>query len=144
MTANTQQTPAKITGILIDPIEGTARAVQLDPGDYKQIPQHLGCELFDVVNLSSDGRLSLYVDDEGRMVQPNPLGYFGFCHPNDPDTIMGEPFCGRGLILGCDPETGESTSVPPAMLPQIIARLRVIEDPDPETIQPRMTVHSIQ
>lgn len=97
-----------IRGILIDPIARLVHAVPIDGNDFKDISKKLGCSLFTVVNLTADRTQSLYIDDEGRLTYPNPLGYFGLI--GDDGEPMGDLFCGRGLVLGFDPKTGESVS----------------------------------
>lgn len=73
--------------------------IQDSKGSYlKSIYNHLGCDLLDIVNIGKD---DVYVDDEGLMKITQDSKFFQL-NPN------WQPLAGNGLILGFDPETGES------------------------------------
>lgn len=109
--------------ILIDPTTRTVRVVQVD-GDHKSL---LGCDWLTAVSL--DGRTSLYLDDEGRLVYPNPHGYF---------VLGNEIYCGRGLILGLDADGNDvSTDLPVAL---VAGAVRFVDGVPPEhLVAPMMT-----
>lgn len=86
-----------MTAYLIDPANQTITQVE-HSGDYRQIYALIDCETFDVARLNKgDG---IFIDDEG-MMKPNDL----FIHEDYPN-----PLAGKGLVLGCNFETGESQS----------------------------------
>jgi hypothetical protein len=83
--------------ILINPIDETITEVNYN-GDYKQIYQFIDASMFGVVDIPNDD--SIYIDDEG-LFKDNQ--YF-FTHNAIP-TLLG----GKGLVLGIDHKTGNST-----------------------------------
>lgn len=84
--------------ILIDPFDRNITEVEYS-GDFKEIYQHIDCQLFDVVRI--DRTNSIFVDDEG-LISGKAQAFF---------KIDGypEPLAGKGLMLGADDE-GESIS----------------------------------
>ena len=78
--------------ILINPFDETITEVEYS-GDFKQIYKLIDCDYFTISRLCDSD--DLFVDDEG-LLKPNR--YF---------TWSGQPFAGKGLILGHDDE-GES------------------------------------
>jgi hypothetical protein len=90
---------ATIKAVLIDPLAETVTDVEYN-GDYKQIYKHIQAELFTVVRLKDDD--DVFVDDEGLLHLTKDSRFFVL--PDYP-----QPLVGRGLVLGNDPESGEST-----------------------------------
>lgn len=90
----------KITAILIDPIEKVVAPIEYDlDGDIDQICNIIGCDTFTVANINDHGD-GIFLDDEGLLVDnPDFFHYIG----------SHQPFAGKGLVLGCNMETGEST-----------------------------------
>ena len=86
-----------LNAILIDSESQTVKEIKLDNSNYLNISTALGCQYFAVVSLPNGD--SLFVDDEGLL--KNPEHFFLF--PDYP-----YPLAGRGLILGCDYESGDS------------------------------------
>jgi len=89
-----------MNGYLIDPFTLQVTEVTLG-SDYKEIYNFIRYEIFTVVEINKYSD-SIYVDDEGLFV----AGQMFFMHTGYPY----QPLAGRGLVLGCDPETGESRS----------------------------------
>jgi hypothetical protein len=84
---------------LIDPFRQEVTEVNYS-GDYKQICEFIDAELFDVARLNANGD-GIYVDDEGLYAEDQRFFQHKF-YPN--------PLAGKGLVLGCDMDTGESAS----------------------------------
>lgn len=81
--------------ILIDPVTRSFTEVDYN-GDWKTIPTHIGCELFDVVYTDVG---DVFVDDEG-LLKPNQKFF----------VIDGStPLAGRGLVFGPVDDEGDST-----------------------------------
>lgn len=79
----------------------------------------------------------MFVDDEGRLVNPNPNGYF---------TLRGfesTVFCGKGLVVGTNERTGDDA---PCNLDLEAFRRNVtyIDEPDPVSIEPSCEVMSLE
>lgn len=87
----------------------------------------LGCAHFTVVRL--DSRTVLYLDDEGRLSYPNPLGYF---------VLGGEIFCGRGLIVGSN-EEGDDVSCDAPIEAALDAISILTSTPPEDLVAPCMT-----
>ena len=105
--------------ILIDPKADLENAISvIDCGDFRDIQKHLKCDCFTTVQLDDRGT-TLYVDDEGWIKYGSQLetvyhiGAFMW-------EGYGSPLAGRGLILGTNLATGESTDCE-------MPRLRVME-----------------
>lgn len=87
--------------VLINAEDRTVTDVEYD-GNWKSISETINCRLFTVVSGLPEGD-DIYVDDEGLLTANEDTTYFMF--PWYPT-----PLCGSGLILGFDPETGDSTA----------------------------------
>lgn len=89
--------------ILINVNEQTITEVQVvqdSKGSYlKSIYNHLGCQLFNIVNINSKN--DVYVDDEGLLNLTEESMFF---------RLKGypQPLAGNGLVMGYNPEDGES------------------------------------
>ena len=83
---------------LIDPVAQTVNPVEYD-GNYKSIYGFIDAETFDIAtfNEEHDG---VFVDDEG-LINGQPQKFFAV-------RGYGNPLAGKGLVLGCDIETGDS------------------------------------
>jgi len=84
---------------LIDPFRQEVTEVNYS-GDYKQICKLIDADLFDVARLNAKGD-GIFVDDEGLYAEDQRFFQHKF-YPN--------PLAGKGLVLGCDMDTGESAS----------------------------------
>lgn len=82
-------------GILIDVNNETVTEITI--GDYTEINDKIGSRFFDVVRFNEDN--DVYVDDEGLFNEDNK--FFSIDE-------NGYPLSGNGVILGIDPDTGES------------------------------------
>ena len=85
--------------LLIDPRTQTVTPLEIN--DWRDIAPALECDLFDVVQIRPN--VSVYVDDEG--LYKDDQCFFQLIH-------YPQPLAGRGLVLGFDPETGDSTDCP--------------------------------
>lgn len=86
--------------ILIDANNREIKEVSLGD-DYKEIYQHIGCEIFDVVRIDENN--DVYVDDEGLLkLSPESKFFFVEGYP--------QPLAGNGLVTGIDNNTGETIS----------------------------------
>ena len=108
--------------ILIDSREMDVREVDipLEGGDYSQIAEAIGCELFTVAQYlqqDTDTPDVLFVDDEGLL--HNPEHFFSF---------NGQPLCGNGLILGTTYD-GDSTA-PTVTTDEVCAMVRWLDKHD--------------
>jgi hypothetical protein len=83
--------------ILIDSINRKIEETTIDL--YTEIAPAIGCEWFTTVQIS--GKETLFVDDEGLLKNPEHF----FVWEGYP-----QPLAGSGLILGLNPNTGESVS----------------------------------
>lgn len=101
--------------ILIDPKARTVTDIEVRPG-IEPIYEALQCRTFDVVAL--DDTNGVYIDDDGLYVEGQHFFMFGDFH---------QPLGGRGLILGMEPETGESVSTELA-LAEIESKIKWIDD----------------
>jgi hypothetical protein len=81
---------------LIDPFNKTITAVEYS-GDYKQIYQHIGADLFTAATFNDFGD-SVFVDDEG-LFKPDQEFFLVNGYP--------QPLAGKGLVLGCN-DDGDS------------------------------------
>ena len=86
--------------ILIDPFTRTITEVEYT-GNYKQIYDLIDCETYDVARINEHGD-GIFVDDEGLFKE----GEQRFFLYED----YHQPLAGKGLILGCDMDTGESVA----------------------------------
>ena len=84
--------------LLINPFERTITEVDYS-GDFHQIYELIDAHTFDCVRIDDSGG-SIFVDDEG-LINGKEQTYFA--HVNYP-----QPLAGKGLVLGCDMNTGES------------------------------------
>jgi hypothetical protein len=116
-------------GLLIDPSAREIRSVYVLENDEGSggIAEHLGCNLFDVVRFAQGE--DLFVDDEGLLVYPNPLGYF---------SVGGAVFAGRGLLLGVTRD-GYTTSTQWAH-DRVADVVQWLDTPPAETVEPQMFV----
>lgn len=85
--------------IKIDAYANTVTEIEISE-DYREISRNIGCELF-CQGASFPNGDTLYVDDEGWL-NGNVTRAFAF---------NGRVLAGNGLILGCNPNTGDSRSV---------------------------------
>lgn len=90
---------AAVKALLIDPVAQTVTPLEIN--DWRDISPALNCELFDIVQVAP--HISIYVDDEGLYAEDQHFFY----HPGYP-----QPLAGRGLVLGFDDRTGDSTDCP--------------------------------
>jgi hypothetical protein len=96
-----------VRALLIDPVARTI--TEIDVGDADgELYTALGCDWIDRVSLG--GGVDLWIDDEGRLAYPNPLGYF---------KVSGVIFCGRGVLLGV--RGPESVALSPLITPEAVA-----------------------
>lgn len=85
--------------ILIDPFTRTIKEVDYN-GDFHQICEFIQCDTFDAVRVSDKGD-AIFVDDEG-LISGKEQAFFGWLgYP--------QPLAGRGILLGCNMNDGEST-----------------------------------
>ena len=92
----------KKLGYLIDPIKQSI--TEVDVNDWKDISKLIGCRMFGCADYMAQNGDTLYVDDEGLLHED---------HENHCFAMGGyDPIYGKGLIMGFDPETGDSTSKP--------------------------------
>jgi hypothetical protein len=85
---------------LIDTVKLEVREVEIS-GDYREIYKLIDCEIFTVVAINDSD--VIYVDDEGLLVDLRKQTFFMY-------NGIPQPLAGKGLVLGTDMETGESTS----------------------------------
>lgn len=84
--------------ILIDPFERTITEVDYN-GDFHQIYDLIDAQTFDAARVNDVGD-AIFVDDEG-LISGKRQEFFGFRgYP--------QPLAGKGLLLGCTLENGES------------------------------------
>ena len=83
---------------LIDPFNYTINPVEYD-GDFKSIYQLIDCDTFDCTRFNQHGD-GVFVDDEGLISGKEQAFFVIQGYPN--------PLAGKGLVLGCDMDTGES------------------------------------
>ena len=100
-------------GYLVDPVEKTVVEVVLS-NDYRAIYPLLKCDTYDVVNINDDMD-GIFVDDEGLFKDDPAFFQFDGC----PSALAG-----RGLLLGCYGETGESRPRPVISLEDFTKRVR--------------------
>lgn len=83
--------------MLIDPNARKMTEVKYS-GDYRDIYKLIGADTFDVARINDEGD-GIYIDDNG-LENPvyNFIGIKGYP----------QPLAGKGLLLGCDVETGKS------------------------------------
>ena len=86
---------------LIDPEQRSISEVSYN-GDFRKITEMLGegVSAFDCARFNDEGD-AVFVDDEGLLKEPEWLFRI---------TGYPSPLAGRGLVLGCDMSTGESTA----------------------------------
>ena len=82
--------------LLIDPQTETVTETSIT--SWRDIAPAIDAQLFDVVNID-DFRHSIYVDDEGLYTKIYRFAYVGY-H---------QWLMGKGLIMGFDEDTGDST-----------------------------------
>lgn len=140
-TDSNNHTPRHFRAMLIDPVSRTITEVQvLD--DHKAIVDWLNCNVFDFVHLTPDGTEVMAVDDEGRLTYPNPNGYFRFVHPYKRTPMSGWT-CGRGLVMGSNPQTGEATDSG-LMLATIVSAVEYATEPPPrDEVKPMFSIHPL-
>ena len=83
---------------LIDPTAQTVEPVEYD-GNFKSIYKFIECDTFDCVRFNEHGD-GVFIDDEG-LISGKEQRFF---------QIKGypQPLAGKGFVLGCDTNTGES------------------------------------
>lgn len=82
---------------LIDPFKQTVEQITYS-GDFHQIYQLIDADTFDVARLNANGD-GIYVDDDGLYKEFQAF----FLHKN-----YQQPLAGKGLVLGCNIDTGDS------------------------------------
>ena len=128
-----------VRAMLVDPVARVVRELELDPRDIRAITVALNCEVFDIVHLTPDGTEVMAVDDEGRLSYPNPNGYFRFVHPVR-RAPMSDWICGRGLVMGARPDTGDTTDSQ-LMLTTLASAVEFADEPPPYgEVEPTITV----
>lgn len=98
--------------ILIDPFSRTIAEVEYS-GNYKQIYELIQCDTYDCARINREGD-GIFVDDEGLFKEQEQAF---FLHADYP-----QPLAGRGLVLGCRMEDGESVS-PSTTLDEVIDKV---------------------
>lgn len=89
--------------ILIDVKNQTITEVSVtkdeDGSQLQSIYEHVGCNMVEIVPFGDDN--DVYVDEEGLLnLDSNSMFFLLEGYP--------QPICGNGLIMGFNPETGES------------------------------------
>lgn len=97
---------------LIDPFKQEITEVVYS-GDIEQIYQLTDCQTFDVARINKHGD-GIFVDDEGLYAEDVRF----FLHSDYPN-----PLAGKGMVIGCDMETGESASAH-TTLDELIEKVR--------------------
>lgn len=118
---------------LIDPTKKAVEQIDYD-GDGAKIPALIGATsgVFAAVRLPDDH--VAYVDDEGLLVSPNPNGYFH---------LLGIPqvFAGKALVVGTGPDGEDIEPTLPLRMFELVTSF--IDNPAPESIEPKMEVMSL-
>ena len=83
---------------LIDPTAQTVDEVEYD-GNYKSIYRFIDCGTFDCARFNEHGD-GVFIDDEGLINGEQQQFFMIKGYP--------QPLAGKGLVLGCDMNTGES------------------------------------
>ena len=89
-------------GILINVENGTIENVMVDIEDgnhLKSMYKHIKCDLVELIRLPNDN--DLWVNEEGLVAISDDTKFFRF-----EDAVF--PICGNGLLLGSNPENGET------------------------------------
>lgn len=100
---------------LIDPFARSVTETEYN-GDYQTIAPAIGARLFTVAEFNDAGD-AVFVDDEGLLAGPTAF----FLIDGYP-----EPLAGKGLVLGLDADTGDSTA-PSESLEQLTARVKWVD-----------------
>lgn len=88
---------------LIDPLESKTSEIVINA--WEDISPAIGCQYFDVVGLNDYDDDTIYVDEEGLLNGAfRRIGGFAVDGAYNPN-----PLAGRGVVLGIDEETGESS-----------------------------------
>lgn len=82
---------------LIDPFKQDITEVEYS-GDIEQIYELTDCHTYDCARINAQGD-GIYIDDEGLYAEDARF----FWHSDYP-----QPLAGKGMVIGCDMETGES------------------------------------
>lgn len=115
--------------LLIDPIGQSITEYTLTSNpsdDWREIAKMLQCDYIERVKLNANE--NLWIDEEGRLTNPNPRGYF---------SLFGQVFAGKGLILGTDGEDTVSTKLTPEMVQEEVLYHRA-QDLSDEVKEPHM------
>jgi hypothetical protein len=80
---------SNLKGVLIDPVNKSIEMVEVG-NDCKSIAKVLNCEWVEQVNCGGDARM--IVDEEGKLVRPNPNGYFRL-------SVSGAVMAGKALVV---------------------------------------------
>lgn len=99
--------------ILIDPFTRTITEVEYS-GDFKQIYELIDCDTYDCARINRQGD-AIFVDDEGLFKEQEQKF---FLHEDYP-----QPLAGKGLVLGCDMENGESVA-PHTTIGEVAAKVQ--------------------
>lgn len=94
----------KIKAILINAIEKTVSEIQINSeNSLKEFYSLIGCDCITRAPLKeNDDDFSLFVDDEGLLKGPENFFYYNNAW---------QPLAGNGVLIGCDPNTGENCDV---------------------------------
>ena len=104
-------------GILINPHTLFFKTVTLGTGKKRlsEIQDLIVCDTVSAVGFDyKDEAGTIYINDNGLHEVPSDFFYIPELYPM--------PLVGKGLILGFDPETGESIDTSPKLLSNIINR----------------------
>jgi len=114
--------------ILINSQEKTITEVEVGEG-IQDFYKHLDCRTFDVVSLEKN--VSCYIDDEG-LLKNAYIDEEGVKHNmHGLSFAQGSVIMGNGLILGFNPETGDSTDSP-LTIEQVEKLVTFVEYDNPE------------
>jgi len=127
--------------ILIDSQKKTVTEVEVGEG-IQDIYKHLNCQAFDAVDL--DENVTCYVDDEG-LCKDAYIDDDGVKHNMHGFTLIkfGEDsiLMGNGLVLGLDPETGESIDSPLSV--EQVTKLLIFKEFDKPEARPQPQIQVI-
>lgn len=130
-----------IRGIFIDAAKKEVREIDLPhesrESDWRWIRDRLECQYID--RAPYDRNETLWIDDEGLLVQPNPHGYFQIMLPH-----LGRVgiFAGHGLILGTTPSGFDTDSRLDIEEVRANVRFLGIEDLGPDQLEPKHVLTS--
>lgn len=128
--------------IFIDARNKTVEEIVMPTGkaedDWRRIREKLECTYIDRVGLTGlglNGRETLWIDDEGLLVQPNPIGYFAIRSWDGDGRVS--IIAGHGLILGTTNIGTDTDSELDVDLVRANVRFLGYEDLGPEQLEPK-------